>query len=262
MSGRQFNINDIHLALDGELSADDRADFERWLEAHPEMRALSARYERDRSALAGALAPLLDEPVPQKLRSVAEGELRSRRSWPALFRFSAAAVVLLAVGGIAGYLLAASGLMRGAEEGEQFADDAIMAFVTYAADQPHSVEVSGDDKAYLDTWLSQRVGVKLVAPDLDAKGFKLLGGRVLPTGHDVAALLVYQDAASNQLSIYVSGGGGAKARGTYVAEEGGPTAIYWVDPRWGCAIVGAMPPDRLADVARAAWDQMKASAAS
>jgi anti-sigma factor RsiW len=262
MSARQFSTNDIHLALDGELSADERADFERWLEAHPDMRALSARYERDRSALAAALAPVLDEPVPQKLKSAAEGEVRLRRSWPFLFRSAAAAVVLVAIGGIGGYLLATSGWMRGAEEGEQFADDAIMAFVTYAADQPHAVEVSGDDKAYLDTWLSQRIGVKLVAPDLDAKGFTLLGGRVLTAGRDVAALLVYKDAASNQLSIYVSGAGGARARGTYVAEEGGPTAIYWVDPRWGCAIVGAMPPDRLAEVARTAWDQMKASAAS
>jgi anti-sigma factor RsiW len=262
MSGRQFSTNDIHLALDGELSADERADFERWLEAHPDMRALSARYERDRSTLAAALAPVLDEPVPQKLRSIGESEARPHRPWPVVFRSAAAAVVLLAVGGIAGYLLATSDLMRGVEEGERFADDAIIAFETYAADQPHAVEVSGDDRAYLDTWLSQRIGVKLVAPNLDAKGFKLLGGRVLPAGHDLAALLVYRDAASNQLSIYVSGAGGAKARGTYVAEEGGPTAIYWVDPRWGCAIVGAMPADRLAEVARAAWDQMKASAAS
>ena len=56
MSGRDFSLNDIHLALDGELSADDRADFEHWLDAHPDMKALRVRYERDRETLAAALA--------------------------------------------------------------------------------------------------------------------------------------------------------------------------------------------------------------
>ena len=89
-----------------------------------------------------------------------------------------------------------------------------------------------------------------------AEGFALLGGRILPAGHNVAALLVYKDEAGNQLSIYVTGAGETKAKGTYTAEEGGPTAIYWLDPRYGCAIVGAMPQERLADVARIAWRQM------
>ena len=66
MPGREFTMTDIHLALDGELSGEDRADFERWLEAHPEMKALSARFERDRAILANALAPILDEPIPAR----------------------------------------------------------------------------------------------------------------------------------------------------------------------------------------------------
>jgi anti-sigma factor RsiW len=74
MSGRQFTTNDIHLALDGELSADDRADFDRWMDTHPEMRALSARYARDRATLVAALAPVLDEPVPPRLTATALGE--------------------------------------------------------------------------------------------------------------------------------------------------------------------------------------------
>ena len=97
--------------------------------------------------------------------------------------------------------------MTAAEAGDQFAENAIGAYVTYAADQPHAVEVGGGDKYYLDSWLSKRIGMKLVAPDLAAEGFTLLGGRILPAGHDIAALLVYKDTASNQLSIYVTGAG-------------------------------------------------------
>jgi anti-sigma factor RsiW len=264
MSARQFTANDIHLALDGELPADERAEFGRWLEAHPDMQALSARFERDRTALAEALAFVLDEPVPPKLTALARGEIRPRRSWSGLLRAAAAAVVLLAIGGTGGYLVAQVGDDSGTDIEERFVDNAIVAFRTYAADQPHSVEVAGNDKLYLENWLSKRVGVNVVAPDLAADGFTLLGGRVLPAGHEAAALLVYQDTAKNQLSIYMIGPGQteAKAKGVYTAEDNGPTAIYWLDPRYGCAIVGAMSQDRLSEVAKSAWDQMKQSVQS
>ena len=96
MSRRDFTLNDIHLALDGELPADDRADFEHWLDAHADMKALSARYERDRAVLVAALAPVLDEPVPAELEKHASGE---REAAPflarVLLRSAAAAAVLL-----------------------------------------------------------------------------------------------------------------------------------------------------------------------
>jgi anti-sigma factor RsiW len=262
MTRSDFTTSDIHLALDGELSADERADFERWLDAHAEMRALSARFARDRATLAAALAPVLDEPVPPKLVKTAQGETKPRRSWQALFRSAAAAVLLLTVGGAAGYLVAVGDWMRAEQAGDHFAENAISAYVTYAADQPHAVEVDGVDKLYLQGWLSKRIGVRLVAPDLAADGFTLLGGRILPAGQNVAALLVYKDNAGDQLSIYVTGPGETKAKGTYTADEGGPTAIYWLDQRYGCAIVSSMPQDRLAAVARNAWRQMVESAAS
>lgn len=260
MSGRQFTTNDIHLALDGELSVDDRLDFDRWLDTHPEMKALSTRYARDRATLIAALAPVLEEPVPQRLTATALGEATPRRSWGTMMRAAAAAVVLLVVGAGGGYL--AAGLIGDDSAGEKFADNAIAAYETYAADQPHAVEVGGTDKAYLDSWLSKRIGLKLVSPDLSAEGFTLIGGRVLPDEHDVAALLIYKDASSQQLSIYVKGAGAAKTKGTYASEEGGPKAIYWLDPRYGCAIVGDMPPDDLAKVAQSAWKQMRESVAS
>src|SRR4051812_43628334 len=103
MSRRDFSLNDIHLALDGELPADDRPDFEHWLDAHPDMKALSTRYERDRATLAAALAPVLEEPVPARLEKLVTGEIRPRRSWAQYIRYAAAAAVLLVAGGAAGY---------------------------------------------------------------------------------------------------------------------------------------------------------------
>lgn len=254
MTRRDFSINDVHLALDGELAADDRAEFLRWLDAHPEMKALSARFERDRATLAEALAPVLDEPVPTRLIDLASGKTRPRRFWPML-RNTAAAAVIFVAGGVAGYLVASTGVLEGDAAGDQLAEQAIDAYVVYAASQPHAVEV-GADRPYLEGWLSKRIGLNLVVPDLSAEGFELLGGRILPAGQHAAALLVYQDKAGNQLSIYVTGDGAAKAKGTYSSGEDGPTAIYWLDEGYGCAIVGSLPQNELTDVARTAWRQM------
>ncbi|TIW85606.1 MAG: anti-sigma factor, partial [Mesorhizobium sp.] len=43
MIRRDFSERDIHMALDGELPADERAAYDAWLDANPEMRARSVR---------------------------------------------------------------------------------------------------------------------------------------------------------------------------------------------------------------------------
>lgn len=255
MTRRDFSINDVHLALDGELAADDRAEFERWLDAHPDMKAVSARFERDRTALAAALAPVVQEPVPTRLTHLASGKARPRRL-PSLLRNVAAAVVIFVAGGVAGYFAATLGPFAGKQAADQFAEKAIDAYVVYAADPAHAVEVGASDQHYLEGWLSKRTGLKLVVPDLSAEGFELLGGRILPVGKNAAALLVYRDKAGNQLSIYMTGDGETKAKGIYEPADGGPTAIYWLDDDYGCAIVGSMPREQLREVARKAWRQM------
>ena len=114
----------------------------------------------------------------------------------------------------------------------------------------HAVEVGANDKDHLLSWLSKRLGLTLVAPDLTAEGFELVGGRLLPAGQKTAALLLYEDAKSNRISIYVTGQAKRRRRASTGSRNGGATAIYWLDKGWGCAIVGTLPQERLVDVAR------------
>ena len=263
MTRRDFSERDIHMALDGELPGDERASYDAWIDANPEMKARSARYTADRAALRAAFAGVLDEPVPARLRKIVLGETpvkapaQRSRWW-----LAAAAAAVLIFGGLGGYLAGINGLGREDHTKDQLAEQAIAAHVIYAAEKRHAVEVPASDKDHLQTWLSNRVGLKLVAPDLMAEGFQLVGGRLLPAGQSKAAMLLYEDAKGERISLFVTAESADKAKGIYMAEQDGPEAVYWLDKGYGCAVVGSLPRERLAEVAKSAYGQLLAGLAS
>lgn len=73
MTARSFTDRDIHLALDGELLADEQADFEAWLDAHPEMKAKNDQFADNSARLRQLFAGVLDEPVPLRLTKQVTG---------------------------------------------------------------------------------------------------------------------------------------------------------------------------------------------
>jgi anti-sigma factor RsiW len=259
MSARDFTERDIHLALDGELPQDERAAYEAWLDAMPDKRARAARFAADISLLRAAVAGVAGETVPERLSRIvdsgaaAPSGVRPASRWWA----TAAAAVILAAGLAGGYIIGSSGTLGEDPASLRLAADAVSAFLTFDADQSHAVEVGGSDRNYLEHWLSKRTGLKLVAPDLSAQGFELLGGRILPGDGKPAALLVYKDTVGNQVSIYLTAQGKEKTRGTYVGEGGRPVAVYWLDKGFGCAIVSALPDERQNEVVGSAWRQIK-----
>ncbi len=257
---RDFSERDVHLALDDELPAEDRAEFEAWLDANPDMKARSLRFAEDMSRLREALAPVLEERVPERLATGAAERRAQAASHPSRWRMAAAAAVLIAVGAVGGYFAGAGAILSGAEASDELAEEAIAAHVIYAAEQRHAVEVGADDKDHLLTWLSKRIGLTLVAPDLTSEGFHLVGGRLLPAGRKTAALLLYEDAQANRISVYVTAEGDQSAKGIYKAENGDASAIYWLDKGWGCAVVGTLPQQQLLDIGRNAYRQLLAGA--
>ncbi|RVD57097.1 anti-sigma factor [Mesorhizobium sp. M2D.F.Ca.ET.185.01.1.1] len=263
MTRRDFSERDIHMALDGELPGEERMAYDAWLEANPEMKAKSARYIADRAAMRAAFAGVMDEPVPARLRQALLGEAPVKASaWRSRWWLSAAAAVVLAVGGLGGYVAGVDSIARVGDD-DQLAEQAIAAHVVYAAEKRHAVEVPASDKEHLQTWLSNRVGLKLVAPDLAAEGFQLVGGRLLPAGEQgKAAMLLYEDAKGERISLFVTADSSATSKGTYTAEGGGPEAVYWLDKGYACAVVGSLPPERLSDVAKTAYGQLLAGISS
>ena len=260
MSRREYSERDIHMALDGELPAEELDGYKAWLDANPEMKARSVRFEADRNRLVQTFAGVLAEPTPDHLTRRVTGEpLRPVFGAPRWRAAAAAAAIFVA--GIAGGYFAAAGGLRIEEPAEDLlAEEAIAAHTIYAAEQRHAVEVGANDKDHLLSWLSKRVGLTLVAPNLVAEGFELVGGRLLPAGQKTAALLLYEDGNGSRISIYVTAEGEEKAKGTYRMETGGASAVYWLDKGWGCAVVGTLPQERLVEVARNAYRQLLAGA--
>ncbi|ADV13922.1 anti-sigma factor [Mesorhizobium sp. M7A.F.Ca.US.014.04.1.1] len=256
MIRRDFSERDIHMALDGELPADERAAYDAWLDANPEMKARSARFTADRAALRAAFAGVLDEAVPARLRKVVLGEAPVKAAVPRSRWWLAAAVLLVAAGGLGGYLAGVDGIGQEDPAEDRLAEQAIAAHVIYAAEKRHAVEVPASDKDHLQTWLSNRVGLKLVAPDLTANGFQLVGGRLLPAGESKAAMLLYEDGNGQRISLFVTTASTENAKGTYAATQDGPEAVYWLDKGYGCAVVGSLPRERLNEVARNAYTQL------
>jgi anti-sigma factor RsiW len=263
MIRREFSDRDIHMALDGELPAEELAAYAAWLDGHPEMKARSIRYTADRAALRAAVAGVLDEAVPARLRDVVLGE-RPVKSPASHSRWwlAAAAAAILAFGGLGGYFAGVDGIGQEDPAEDQLAEQAIAAHVIFAAEKRHAVEVPANDKEHLQAWLSNRVGLKLVAPDLSANGFQLVGGRLLPAGESKAAMLLYEDDKGERISLFVTAESAENAKGTYGSEKDGPQAVYWLDKGYGCAVVGLLPREQLAAVAKSAYSQLVAGLAS
>jgi anti-sigma factor RsiW len=257
MTVRTFEERDIHLALDGELPAEERPAFEAWLASRPDMQAKIDRFAADAESLREALAPALDEPVPAKLMAILSSGAEPRKAAAAKpFWRALAAAVLLAIGLLGGYFAGSLAAHPSNDEGKLIADSAIAAHDIYSREKLHVVEVAADQREHLLGWLSKRVGLTLVAPDLASQGYDLIGGRLLPLQRASAAQFMYQDEAGNRISLYVARDPGNADTGFRYVEEGSTRALYWMDDGYGCAVAGDVSHAKLQTIADLAYTQL------
>jgi anti-sigma factor RsiW len=196
----------LHAYVDGVLPEAHRDEVTAYLAENPAEVSRMEAYLQQNAALR-ALGEALDaQPAPVLLPQ------RRRAIWARPALRAAAAVVLLALGGLGGWWL--HGLKeREAYIGAGFVQQAAMAYRTYAPEVLHPVEVPAAQEKHLVAWLSKRLGKPLRAPHLSELGFELVGGRLLPGSTGPAAQLMYQDAQMNRLTLYVlTAGKGSGAR--------------------------------------------------
>jgi len=118
--------------------------------------------------------------------------------------------------------------------------------------------VGADEEQHLCQWLTRRLGTDVKAPKLDALGFKLVGGRLLPSDKGPAALLMYEDTDKRRLTLYQVRGTPQPGSGEFrFAEENGVNVFSWFEGNAGFALAGKLGRDELLRAAKATYDGFK-----
>ncbi|SEQ33025.1 transcriptional regulator [Devosia sp. YR412] len=241
---------------DGHLPESEHAAMDAHLAANPEAAAEVALIQRQSDAIRILFAPAGGEPVPARLRPrrlAAELAHRRNRGWG----LAAAAVVLVGLGLGAGWF--ARPLFEARPASATLIADAVNAHAVYVAENRHAVEVGSDDSEHLSNWLSNRLDTRLGMPNLDAEGFTLVGGRLLPGAPDAggrAAQLMYENPDKQRVTIYVTAALPDRAAAYEFTSQDGAEAFYWANARITCTVVGTLPEAQMKAVAGAVYSQL------
>jgi len=252
-----FTDTDLSAWLDGELDAERRAQVDAWLREHPEAAARARLWAADRDALRARFDPVLDEPVPLAL---------VHRLWhaPAFPRWAQAAAVagLLAAGGVIGAAgmwqwqvqRPSSTLAAGTPAG--WVQRAALAHSVYVPEPLHAVEVKAAEE-HLARWLTRRINIEVKLYDLRDEGFELVGGRLLPDAGGKSAQLMYENPQTHQrVTVYLRKPDANANTEFRYQQQGELGMFYWVEAGAGCALVGALPKERLLALAQAIYKQL------
>jgi anti-sigma factor RsiW len=240
--------DELHAYVDNELPAERRGDVEAWLAAHPDS-AERVRAWRDMAeALHARYDGIADEAVPKRLEI--ERLVRQPRRW--IYPAIAATLAAFICGGSIGWL--ARGATTAPSAIESLASDALDAHRLYVVEVRHPVEVPGSERAHLQTWLTKRCGWSVRAPQLDATGLKLVGGRLLPGPAGPASFLMYESATGERFTLYAARSKTGTAQMRYTAAENSG-AMYWSEDDVGYVLTGPVDKERLNQVARLVYDQ-------
>jgi anti-sigma factor RsiW len=270
---------ELHAYADRQLTAERNAEVAAWLAHRPDEAARVRAWEDDKRALRALFDPVLDESLPPALQRRAG----RRAAWSRQPALAAAAALLLAVvAGGAGWGL------RGARDGaliaaarapaiDSFPARAAIAHAVYTPEIKRPVEVDGAHEDQLVTWLSRRMGAPMKAPHLQALGYALEGGRLLPGERGPVAQFMYRDEQGHRLTLYVArdaaavgpqGGlttadlrGGADAARVDTAfrfvSEGQLNVFYWMDGSFHYAITAAADRAALTQVSAEVYRQLE-----
>jgi len=258
MSDTPITEADLQAHVDARLPEGRRAEIESYLATRPDESARLAAFRAHAEQLRVAFAPVLDEPVPERL-------LRALRPRSVRLLRLAAAFAWIALGGVLGWQLHGSFAERGERQPPApIARDAAIAHATYSPEVRHPVEVGADQESHLVAWLSKRLGAKVRAPNLESAGYSLMGGRLLPGEPGTAGLatptaqFMYQSKQGTRVTLYLRTGVPAQNETAFrYAREGNVGVFYWIDRSFGYALSSAdIGRDDLLKVANAAYSQL------
>lgn len=244
--------NDLHAYADGQMAADDAARIETWLTQHPEDAARVAEWQSQNNAIRDMFAPYaITRPGDEALLAVQARRPLTER----LPLRAAAAALLFALGTATG--LAIPSVLGSPATATPIFEQASDAYAIYAREVRHPVEVWAGEKDHLVAWLGKRLGEKIVAPDLAAAGYTLVGGRLVPVDGVAGALLMYEDKSGKRLTLLLGRTAKKNETAFQFASSGAVETLYWMDNGLAYAVSGEVNREALRTVADLCYRQFQ-----
>ena len=240
MTDRKIPVteDELHAYVDNELPAERRGDVEAWLATHPDDAERVRSWRAMAEALHARYDAVADEPVPKRLEI--ERLVRQPRKW--IYGAIAATLVAFIAGGGVGWMAHGASLRHRRSRISRV--DALDAHRLYVVEVRHPVEVPGSERAHLQQWLTKRCGWNVRAPELDATGLKLVGGRLLPGPTGPASFLMYESASGERFTIYTARAAPRRRR-CGMPQQDNDGALFWAERGVGYVVSGGSDRERL-----------------
>ena len=251
---------ELHGYADNQLSRERASEVAATLADEPALAARVAEIRRQNALLREALDSWLGEPLPRELLSAASGSAaRPRPRWlPAALAVAVSLVLGIGIG-----WFSRSEMLERAGTPVTFQRQAALTHALYAADANRPVEVWANEEERLVHWLSKRLNFPLHAPNLNAVGFALVGGRLVAGNEKPGALFMYENADRQRVSLFVRKDGEPSRETAFrYATENGVGVFYWIDDACGYAISGNLDRAQLLKVAHIVSGQLAAAEAT
>lgn len=268
--------DDLHAYVDGCLPPEQHAQVRQWLACDPEAAARVAAWREQREQLQALFAPVLAEPLPPAMAAGGMALVAALESPAAVIRRMetrvanwpwgrvAASVVLVLAGVALGTVARDRGLeLAGLTVHEPsfldvFVDQAAEAHRFYAADDRFPVEMGADDPEALDSRLSQRLGQTVFAPNLDPVGYKLIGGRSLPSRGGNRAQYMYENDKGKRLTVFAGSLPEPQASNAHFSQRGDIALFRWTEGSLAYAVSGPVGHDELLTITRQVSQDLRA----
>lgn len=248
---------ELHAYVDGQIDDAGRGRVEQWLKHNPADAAKVQEWQKQNTDLKAMFAGYARAlPSDQVMVAGRMKTLRSRigRGLGAV----AAAMLIFAAGAGAGRLTIAYDTdgFSPLTLAEALPREAQSAFMIYASDVRRPVEVGADQEEHLVRWLGKRLDYPLSTPDLTEKGFRLLGGRLVPSRGKPGALFMYENQIGERLTLLIGRNDANRDTSFRFASEGSIDTFYWIDGPLGYAVTGEISAGKLRDVADEVYRQL------
>lgn len=240
---RKIDEDDLHAYVDGLLDEQRRREVQDHLDRHPQDAACVGIYREQRQLLRSALAPIADEPIPERLQIHA---LLARRADPPQWRWRMAAAVMMALGmgSFGGWQLHGAWDAAPTAGVTALAGEARSSFAAYMHDDPGET-----DRSTLLRLVSDKLQRSIDIPDLGASGYRYVGGRLVSTANGTGGLFFYEREDGTRIAMMVRPMQVDKEAPMMKQTAGSVGGFTWAEKGLGYSVVGTAATDLLHPIA-------------